>query len=82
MNEIYPLTIINDRYTGTYSGGIFTAWNMDYYEIPTDPDEDDVTCMLFWAKTDIIVGRGDTPQEAVDDLTRRLEALKDGSTTD
>ena len=77
MNEIYPLTIINDRYTGTYSGGIFTAWNMDYYEIPTDPDEDDVTCMLFWAKTDIIVGRGDTPQESVDDLTRRLEALKD-----
>lgn len=78
MNEIYPLTIINDRYTGTYSGGIFTAWNMDYYEIPTDPDEDDVTCMLFWAKTDIIVGRGETPQEAVDDLKRRLEALKDG----
>ena len=33
MNEIYPLTIINDRYAGTYSGGIFTAWNMDYYEI-------------------------------------------------
>lgn len=82
MNEIYPLTIINDRYTGTYSGGIFTAWNMDYYEIPTDPDEDDVTCMLFWAKTDIIVGRGETPQEAVDDLKRRLEAQKDGSTTD
>ena len=78
MNEIYPLTIINDRYTGTYSGGIFTAWNMDYYEIPTDPDEDDVTCMLFWAKTDIIVGRGKTPQEAVDDLRQRLEALKDG----
>ena len=78
MNEIYPLTIINDRYTGTYSGGIFTAWNMDYYEIPTDPDEDDVACMLFWAKTDIIVGRGETPQEAVDDLKRRLEALKDG----
>ena len=78
MNEIYPLTIINDRYTGTYSGGIFTAWNMDYYEIPKDPDEDDVACMLFWAKTDIIVGRGETPQEAVDDLKRRLEALKDG----
>ena len=78
MNEIYPLTIINDRYTGTYSGGIFTAWNMDYHEIPTDPDEDDVTCMLFWAKTDIIVGRGETPQEAVDDLIRRLEELSNG----
>ena len=82
MNEIYPLTIINDRYTGAYSGGEFTAWNMDYYEIPTEPAEDDVTCMLFWGTTKIPVGRGETPQEAVEDLKRRLEALKDGSTTD
>ena len=78
MNEIYPLTIINDRYTGTYSGGIFTAWNMYYYEIPTEPAEGDVICIRFWETTKIPVGRGETPQEAVDDLTRRLEALKDG----
>lgn len=77
MNEIYPLTIINDRYTGTYSGGEFTAWNMDYSEIPTEPAEDDVTCMWFWSDTEIPIGRGKTPQEAVDDLRRRLEALKD-----
>ena len=78
MDEIYPLTIVSDRYGGTYSGGDFTAWNMDYYEIPTDPAEDDVTCMMFWDTTDIVVGRGATPQEAVDDLKRRLEELKDG----
>ena len=81
MTEIYPLTIISDRYGGTYSGGDFTAWNLDYYEIPTGPAEDDVSCMLFWDTTDIVVGRGNTPQEAVDDLRQRLEALKDGSTT-
>ena len=78
MTEIYPLTIILDRYCGAYSGGCFTAWNMDYYEIPTEPEEDDVSCMMFWSTTDIVVGRGKMPQEAVDDLTRRLEALKDG----
>lgn len=78
MDEIYPLTIVSDRYGGTYSGGDFTAWNMDYHEIPTDPAEDDVTCMMFWDTTDIVVGRGATPQEAVDDLKRRLEELKDG----
>ena len=78
MTEIYPLTITRDRYCGAYSGGYFTAWNMDYYEIPTEPEEDDVSCMMFWYTTDIVVGRGETPQEAVDDLTRRLEALKDG----
>lgn len=82
MTEIYPLTIISDRYGGAYSGGDFTAWNMDYYEIPKEPDEDDVACMLFWDATDIVVGRGDTPQEAVDDLRQRLETLKNGSTTD
>ena len=76
MHEIYPLTIIADRYCDTYSGGKFTAWNMDYYEIPTEPAEDDVTCMRFWGKTKIPVGRGETPQEAVEDLKRRLEALK------
>lgn len=80
MNEIYPLTIINDRYTGTYSGGIFTAWNMDYYKIPTEPAEGDVICMWFWETTKIPVGRGKTPREAVEDLKRRLEALKDGKT--
>ena len=78
MNEIYPLTIINDRYMGTYSGGEFTAWNMAYYGIPTEPAEDDVTCMWFWETTKIPVGRGKTPQEAVKDLKRRLEEVKDG----
>ena len=75
MDEIYPLTIINDRYMGTYSGGEFTAWNMAYYEIPTEPAEDNVTCMRFWETTKIPVGRGETPQKAVEDLRRRLEAL-------
>ena len=72
MIDIYPLTIINDRYTGTYSGGKFTAWNLDYYKIPVDPDDDDVTCMAFWATNKIPVGRGDSPEDAVKDLERRL----------
>ena len=80
MTEIYPLTIISDRYWGSYSGGVFTAWNMDYHEIPTEPAEDDITCMQFWDTTDIIVGRGNTPQEAADDLRQRLEALHDNRT--
>ena len=73
MIDIYPLTIINDRYTGTYSGGEFTAWNMDYHEIPIAPDDDDVTCATFWARNKIPVGRGKTPEEAVRDLGRRLK---------
>lgn len=26
--DIYPLTIVKDRYTGVYSGGIYTAWKL------------------------------------------------------
>lgn len=33
-DEIYPLTIISDRYTGAYSGGEYLAFNLDFDEIP------------------------------------------------
>lgn len=78
MKNIYPLTIIKDRYNGVYSGGNFTAWNMYYYDIPTNPALGDITCLEFWNNTSIPVGRGVTPDEAVKDLQKRLEALKDG----
>ena len=29
-NEMYPLTIIKDRYNGTYSGGMYLAFNLEY----------------------------------------------------
>lgn len=49
MTDIYPLTITRDRYCGTYSHGEYLAWNLDVWEVPTDPAADDVTCMEFWA---------------------------------
>lgn len=27
LNKIYPLTIVRDRYSGTYSGGSWLAYN-------------------------------------------------------
>lgn len=72
MANIYPLTIVSDRYSGVYSGGQFTAWNMAYNDIPLDPILDDVSCMYFWDTTDIIIGRGETPQDAIEDLIKRL----------
>ena len=28
MDELYPVTIIRDRYSGTYSGALWLAFNM------------------------------------------------------
>lgn len=70
--DIYPLVIIEDRYTGVYSNGKYTAWNMYFEDIPKEIDEDDVTCHNFWHSYDGIVGLGKTPNEAIDDLHKKL----------
>lgn len=68
--EIYPLTIKKDRYGGTYSHGEYLAWKLDIWEVPRDPFEDDVTCMMFWEMNKIPVGRGETPEAAISDLKK------------
>jgi len=73
IKEIYPLTIIADRYNGTYSGGKYTAWNLAHYDIPEDIDNDDENCAWFWADNKIPVGKGNTPQEAIKDLEELLK---------
>lgn len=65
-NDIYPLVVVLDRYNGTYSGGKWTAWNLSY--VPSKIDADDTECADFFAKNMIVYGRGETPQEAIDDL--------------
>lgn len=72
-HEIYPLTVVADRYNGTYSGGAFTAWNHRYHEIPLDIDCDDLTCRDFWWLGKVRkyrVGVGDTIKDAVKALER------------
>lgn len=74
-NEIYPLTIIADRYGGTYSGGTFLAFNMYANEIPVEVDGSDTYCQAFWnSNKDLLVGRGTTPDAAYIDL---FEQIKD-----
>lgn len=73
QTDIYPLTIVEDRYTGVYSNGEYTAWNMYFDEIPQDIDGDDVSCYDFWHSYNGIVGLGRTPNEAIEDLRQKLE---------
>mgnify|MGYP004647573003 FL=1 len=72
FSPVYPLTILCDRYGGTYSGGAYTAWNRHYDDLPYGFDADDEDCAEFWMYNVIPVGRGTTPNDAVIDLERRL----------
>lgn len=42
--NIYPLTIIRDRYCGSYSGGTYVAFNLESPEVPKEVFGDDCSC--------------------------------------
>jgi len=70
--ELYPVVIRQTRYSGVYEGGRWAAFpNM--YRFPEDTAfGDDVSCANYWASSEAMhVGRGETPQEAYEDLVRR-----------
>ena len=68
----YPLTIISDRYDGTYSGGGWLAFPLDYDEIPEDVNGDDLACVAFWEAYYGPVGKGNSAQSALDDLIKQM----------
>lgn len=70
--DIYPLVIVKDRYTGVYSDGVYTAWNLYLEEIPQDIEANDVLCCNFWDSYNGVVGLGGTPNDAVNDLQRKI----------
>lgn len=84
LSEIssYPITIIKDRYNGTYSGGLWLAFNMtveDLYEKSEGAfDDEDVVCMNFWHNEaqKFIIGKGKTPDEAIVNLCKQRQHLE------
>jgi hypothetical protein len=66
--HIYPCTIINDRYTGSYSGGKWIAFPMHEWEIPPGPSDADTECSEFWDSYEGLVGKGPDPLSAYNDL--------------
>ena len=73
LKEQYPLTVISDRYGGTYSGGRFLAYPCDFDEIGEDVNGGDNACMDYWDEFNGIVGKGATIEEAVQDLRDKLQ---------
>lgn len=69
---IWPCTIISDRFDGQHSYGKWLAFNMLEKDIPKGVQGNDEECIYYWNQNNIIVGRGDTPTEAYNDLYNKL----------
>lgn len=68
----YPTTIICDRYRGMYSGALWLAFPRNYWDIPGAVDGEDEECYCFWRYYDGIVGKGATPEDAFNDLRKKM----------
>ena len=79
--HISPLTIISNRYG---EGGEFLAFNLESWDVPRDINKDGLDFWSFWhhdAKK-YIIGKGDTPQEALDNLKAKLNPAPDNPLID
>lgn len=79
MSDIpYPLTVVRCRYSGVYEGGAFAAFNKNPDEILwRGAFDDDCACAAWWGNArerGEVIGVGDSPQEAVDNLAAILTA--------
>lgn len=72
--ETWPIAIIEDRYAGTYSDGLWIAFSDAYNnwdKINLGPHNDDVTaCSFNYNQSWLAVGSN--PQEALDKLKEKI----------
>lgn len=79
---MYPVTIVEDRYNGVYSGGKWIAWHCYPWSIPQDIFEDDTSCGEYWGQKRKypLHGVGDTIDDALENLRKEIEqSKKEGS---
>lgn len=73
VEHVFPVTIIDDRFGGLYSGGAYLAFNLEPWDVPKVFSwGGDIDCADFWGEesSQYIIGKGDTPAEAYNDLIR------------
>jgi hypothetical protein len=74
--NIYPVTVVMDRYMGTYSGAQWLAFNLDPCDVPEEIGGDDPTETIFWREHDaenLPIGKGETPDQAIADLKEKVK---------
>ncbi len=74
LKYLWPVTIVMDRYNGTYSGGRWLAFQMDRSDISYSVGAGDSDEMNFWDDEDnkLEVGIGNTIADAGLDLVKKM----------
>lgn len=78
IRKIHPLTVVADRYGGSYSGGAYLAFNLDPCLVPAQIDCDDYSSGDgFWVNEEKFgqykIGKGESPNDACIDLFIKLQ---------
>jgi len=76
LENLYPLTIITDRYRGTYSGAQYLAFPLLHTEVPPAVCGNDGDCLHFWQSEpnlNYFIGKGDTPHEAIANIIDKYD---------
>ena len=76
INNIYPLTVIYDRYNSSYSGGKYVVFNLESLDIPKKIFGDDNVAIKFWKHCKIIVGVEGNPDNTIKNLIKNLRKNK------
>ncbi len=81
LDDLWPIAIIQDRYLGSYANGKwFAIANADMstdvgsraeFCLTSGPHGDDVTAMNFWYEAPDWIAVGNSPEEAINNLTRK-----------
>lgn len=77
LESFFPTTIIQDRYNGTYSGAVWLAFPLDFWNVPDEVEGGDGECMMFWESYDGEVGKGSTPELAMANLVAKMSGVSD-----
>lgn len=78
--DLYPCTVFPTRYGGAYERGAWAAVPEEIFDVDPDALGDDLSAGEFWGDDarSGLVGRGATPEEAVQDmLARRVAKLRE-----
>ena len=77
IQNIIPVTIINDRLGGLYSSARYLAFNLEPWDVPEEVSEVQ-SCVEFWSNEAqyYVIGKGETPAEAYENLCSQQDKLK------
>ena len=84
IEDIYPLTVMKDRYSGVYSEGKYLAFNDYFHHLPKNIAGSDGDCLTFWSDFEqgkslnyfnylVFCGKGNSPTKALNNLLKTMK---------